>query len=225
MCKKQEVVPATINSKISVLRAFFNWLESENLITNNPMNRIEKPKVYDNKRRYLTNYELEYLRIMDKKLIDDVMLELFVSSGIRVSEMVNLDWENINFKDRELQVINGKGGKDRITKLSTRAVILLEKYRETRKDDNPWVLQSNYKRRMSKESIERHINNLGNIPQIKIELTPHKLRHTFATNLANAGTSIEVIQELMGHENINTCRRYIEVDRNNIDYSYNKVFL
>ena len=224
MEKKENVKPSTINNKISTLRAFFNWLEKEHLIENNPMNRIEKPKVYDNKRRHLNNCELEFLRIKNKKLIDDVMLEIFVSSGIRVSEMVNLNWDNINIEDRELQVIEGKGGKDRITKLSTRAVIFLERYRNKRQDNEPWVLQSNFKQRMSKESIERHIKNLGEIPEIKITLTPHKLRHTFATNLAKKGTPIEVIQVLMGHSDINTTKRYIKTSKANIDYYFDKTF-
>lgn len=224
MEKKQEVVPSTILSLISTLKAFFNWLEKERLITDNPINRIQKPKVYDNKRRNLNNYELEFLRIKKKKLIDDVMLEVFVSSGIRVSEMVSLNWNNINIEDKELQVIDGKGGKDRITKLSTRAIIFLEMYKEVRQDNNEWVLQSNYKRRMSKETIERHIRLLGEIPQIKIELTPHKLRHTFATNLARKGTPIDVIQVLMGHEDINTTKRYIETSKANIDFYFDKTF-
>lgn len=224
MKQKETNKLTTIKNKIATLKAFFNWAEKENFIKENPMNRIEKPNTNSNKRKHLTNYEIEFIRIQPKSLIDDTMFELFISSGLRVSEMVNLNWNNINFRERKITIKNGKGNKNRVTKFSTRASIFLEKYKEKRKDDNNWILQSNYKRRMSKESIERHINKLGNYDEIKIKVTPHTLRHSFATLLARKNVNLDIIQSLMGHSKIETTKRYINTSEENINYQFNTVF-
>lgn len=157
-------------------------------------------------------------------MFDITVFETFLSSGLRVSELTELDWNNIDFRDREIHVLHGKGDKARITKFSIKAKLLLEKYKKTRLDDNEWVVQSQYKQRMSTESVQRHIGNIGKKVNLPIRLTPHKLRHTFATILARKGTPIEVIQELMRHSNINTARRYIKVDKSNINYQFNQSF-
>jgi len=155
---------------------------------------------------------------------DTVLFETLYSSGLRVSECSDLNWSDIDFIQNEIQVIEGKGKKNRITKLSIKAELLLKRYKNKRKDNNEWIFQSRYTRRMSRNTIERRIKKLGKRVGLDINLTPHKLRHSFATNLSRKNVPIEVIKELMGHEDINTTMRYVEVDKNNIDYNYNQAF-
>jgi len=224
MKEKENNKLSTIKNKISILRAFFNWANKENLINKNPIDRIEEPNINTSQRKHLTNYEVEFIRVSEKSLIDNVMFELFISSGIRVSEMVNLDWNDLDFRDRRITIKNGKGNKDRQTKFSTRALIFLKKYKSIREDNNEWVLQSNYKRRMSKESIERHINKLGEYDEIKIKVTPHTLRHSFATILSRKNVPLNIIQQLMGHSKPSTTERYIKTSMENINYQFNTVF-
>jgi len=215
---------STISTKVSIIKSFFSWLEVEEIITSNPANKIEKPKINKNKKRkYLSHEQIEKLRESAEKLIDRVMVEVLYTSGIRVSEAVNLDWNNIDFESKNLFIQNGKGGKNRTTPISTKAILLLKKYLETRKDDEEWVFQSNFKRRMSKESIERHIRLLGEEAGIKKRITPHTLRHSLATHLLNQGLKINMVQKILGHSKLSTTQIYAKTNMDNIDYHYRKI--
>lgn len=222
--KKSHNQLSSIHSKITVLKAFFKWLKTENYRKENPTKVIQKPKYVDNERRFLKPKEIELIRLDNNSFRDKVLFETLYSSGIRVSECVKLNWDDINFITNELKVIKGKGNKTRITKISIKTNILLQRYKKQRNDNDKWVFQSNYKQRMSKETVERSIKKLGERIGIEIVLTPHKLRHTFATTLSRKGVAVEIIKELMGHSDINTTMRYVEVDRGNIDYNYNQAF-
>lgn len=222
--KKSHNQLSSIANKITVLKAFFKWLQLENYRPNNPTKVIQKPKIVDNERRFLKPKEIELIRLDNKDFMDRILFETIYSSGIRVSECMKLNWNNINFNTNELKVIEGKGNKTRLTKISIKTNILLQRYRKQREDDDKWIFQSRYTRRMSTETIERRIKNLGKRIEIEIVLTPHKLRHTFATTLSRKGVPVEIIKELMGHTDINTTMGYVDVDRGNIDYNYNQAF-
>lgn len=222
--KKKTVKLITIRNKITVISAFFNWLANEGHIKENPARLIQKPRVNDNERRYLTIEEIEIIRLDITEPFDILLFEVLYSSGIRVSEAVNLDWDDIDFEKEEMVVL-GKGNKKRTVKFSTKAKLLLLRYKDKRKDDDQHVFRSCYKQRMSKETIERRVGKIGERAGIKIRITPHKLRHSFATTLAKRNTPIEVIQALMGHEDINTTKRYIEISQENVSYNYNQAFM
>ena len=222
--KSKELAKSTIVNKINVLSSLYTFLEEESYIEKNPMDRIQKPSFNDNKRRYLKLEEVEIIRLEINDLFKMMLFELLYSSGMRVSEIHNLNWEDIDFRDREIHIKHGKGDKARVTKMSIRASLLLQKYKESRKDNNEWVLQSNYKSRMSTESIQRHIKQIGEVEGVKINLTPHKLRHTFATTLSRKNIPVEVIKELLGHDSLDTTMGYIQVNKENIDFNYNQAF-
>jgi integrase/recombinase XerD len=215
---------STIATKINIFRSFFNWLEREKLIDENPMHRIEKPKIPQTSPKFLTHEEIELLREFITKLIDRTLFEVLYSSGIRVSEAVNLNWQNIDFNNKELQVIAGKGNKDRTTLLSTKAILHLKQYKKSRNDNDEWVFQSQYKQRMSKESIEQHMKALGEKAHLNKNLTPHRLRHSFATHLLEAGVPIDVVQKLLGHEDVSTTQVYAKTSQENIKHFHKKVF-
>ncbi len=223
--RSESIKKSTLVNKINILKSLFSFLTEEGYMEENPTDRIQKPSFNDNERRYLKLEEIEQIRIDVKDNFKIMLFELLYSSGIRVSEAYDLNWEDIDFYNREILVKHGKGDKARVTKMSIRAKLLLERYKNNRSDNHKWVLQSNYNQRMSTESIQRHIGDVGNIVNLEIKLTPHKLRHSFATTLSRRNTPIEVIQELLGHTDINTTKRYIEVNRDNVDYSYNQAFI
>ena len=214
----------TVNTKIAIIKSFFKWLREEGIRDNNPTINLKKSKVIDNQRRYLKPEEIEIIRLKDFSLLNKLIFEVLLTSGIRVSEARNLDWNDINFPRRSLLVQKGKGGKSRVTKFSIRAKLLLIKYRELREDDDKWVFQSDFKKRMSVKSLQRRVSKIGEKTKIGINLTPHRLRHTFATMLSKNSTPIEVIQELLGHENLNTTKRYIHVSQDSVDFHFNQVF-
>ena len=222
--KSRELKQSTIVNKINVFSSLFTFLKEEGYIDKSPMERIQKPNFNDNERRYLNLEEIEMIRLEINDLFKTMLFELLYSSGMRVSEAHNLNWSDINFRTREIHIRHGKGDKARMTKMSIKTSLLLKKYKQTREDDNIWVLQSNYKNRMSTESIQRHIKQLGEIDGVDINLTPHKLRHTFATTLSRKNIPVEIIKELLGHDSLDTTMGYIEVSKENIDFNYNQAF-
>lgn len=224
--EERENSKSTIITKVNTLRTFFKWLVKEEILDKNPMVKIETPKESKRLPNHLTLKEIERIKekALDKKLIDRVLVEVLLSSGLRVSEVVNLNWRDIDFSTGKVIVKKGKGDKERFTFLSTKALLLLEKYKKKRKDNSEWVFQSNYKRRMSKETIERHIRILGEMANINKPVTPHRFRHSFTHLLAKKDTPIEVIQDFLGHESPRTTRMYLSVDENNANHHHQKVF-
>jgi len=214
----------TIGTKVVKLRSFFKWLEREELIDKNPMLRIDPPAGDKSPPKYLTHEEIERLRDACRRPMERLLLEVLYSSGIRVSEAVALNWDDVNLDGKYLIVRDGKGGKSRQAPLSTRAVMLLRQYRDRRRDGNPWVFQSQFKRRMSKESIERTMRVLGERAGLRDRLTPHRLRHSLATHLLAAGVPIDVVQNILGHESIKTTTVYARTQQTTIEQHYRRVF-
>lgn len=214
---------STIASKIHRLSSLFGWLEREELIDKNPMARIDAPQLPPAEPRYLTHEEIERVRDVATGR-DRVLFEVLYSSGIRREEAANLDWTDINFDTKALLVREGKGGKSRTTMLSTRAVMLLRQYRAERTDDEPYVFRSQFRRRMSNESINRRIRLLGERAGLRERLTPHRLRHSMAKHLRDAGMPLDVIQALLGHEDMRTTQRYSGLPDQHIGQYYRAVF-
>lgn len=215
----------TISTKISILKSLFKWLSREDYIKKNIMDKIIKPKTEDKSRKFLTEEEIEKIRQVDMKLIDRVLFEVLYSSGIRVSEVVNLNWEDINFTTRELKVKQGKGSKDRVTFLSIKAILLLRKYRRNRNDSDKCVFRSNYRRRMSKSSIIRHIKEITRKADIGKKVTPHHLRHSCATHLLKSGMSLDMVQKVLGHSKVSTTQLYAKTNMDDVSYNYKKINL
>lgn len=221
--EKRGNVLSTVASKIHRLSSLYKWLEREELIEKNPMLRIDAPKLPKRQPRWLTHEEIEQVREIARGM-DRLLLEVLYSSGLRVSEAVALDWADLDLNSKTVTVRDGKGGKSRQTMLSTRAVMLLRQYQDKRADNDPWVFQSQFRRRMSKESIERRIRNLGDRAGLRRRLTPHRLRHSFARHLLEAGMPPDVLQALMGHEDIRTTQGYSGLPEQHIGQYYRAVF-
>lgn len=214
---------STIAAKIHQLSAMYGWFEREEVIERNPMARIDAPQLPPNEPRYLTHEEIERVRDVATGR-DRVLFELLYSTGLRREEAVKLDWQDIDLEGKTLLVREGKGGKSRSVPLSTRAVMLLRDYRAKRTDDEPYVFRSQFRRRLSKESVNQRMRLLGERAGLPERLTPHRLRHSMAKHLRDAGMPLDVIQALLGHEDMRTTQRYSGLPDQQIGQYYRAVF-
>lgn len=216
---------ATIASKISKLRAFYTWLHRERLIAENPMELIDLPRVVEPPPKFLSHDEIEAVREAAAGYIRrEAMLETLYSSGVRVSELVGLDYRDLNFTLKQATIRQGKGGEARLVPLSTKAVRALQRMLGQREDKQPWVFRSNYDQRMGKSSVQWHIRKLGEQAGLTFQLTPHHLRHYTATHLLSAGMPLDQIQLILGHRSIRTTQRYARTQLERVEYHYRRVF-
>ncbi|KAI3350805.1 site-specific tyrosine recombinase/integron integrase [Clostridium botulinum] len=215
--------PSTINSIIFYIKAFFNWLESEDLITKNPVKKLEINKLPKRLRKALTLEELERLRIACKTNRERALLEFLFSTGCRVTETVDCNITDLNFNENILKVV-GKGDKERIVCFGEKTKLYLKKYiyEDRRKDNDPALFVSEkfpYKR-LSKRGIELIISKLGKRADFNKNIFPHLLRHTMATVGLQNGANLITIQQLLGHTDPATTQIYAQNSIENIKYEY-----
>lgn len=214
----------SISTIINTLKSFFAWLYTEEIIKKNPMLKI-KPIRIDKKRlrTALTLEEVEKIREYCISIRDKAMFELFYSSGCRLSELVGLNISDIDLHERSISV-KGKGNKQRITFFPVKAKMCLQEYLRTRKGNNEALFLSSIKpyNRLQTRAIQRRINWLGEASGVG-KVYPHILRHTFAVHALNCGMDITVIQQLMGHEDINTTQIYAKISNSVIRQEYSKL--
>lgn len=202
------------------LRAFLKWCVKQNLKTLEP-EKIELPKMPERRVEYLTREELERLfRAIDSSKIiglrNRAILEMLYSTGLRVSELVNLNRDQINLKQREFQV-RGKGQKMRIVFLSQRAADWISAYLEARKDQYDPLFLNHHRarrdggRRLTEYTIQEMARVAAATAGIVKKVTPHKLRHSFATELLMNGADIRSVQEMLGHSSITTTQIYTHI--------------
>jgi integrase/recombinase XerC len=216
---------ATLAHKITQLRSFFRWMHRERLIHEDPMELIDSPRLPEPPPRFLSYDEIEAVReAAAGHLLRETMVEVLYGSGMRVSELVALDWRDVNLTIKQATVRDGKGGKSRVVPLSTRAARLLQRLLEHRKDKQPWVFRSQFGQRMSKATVQWHMRKLGEQAGLPFQLTPHQLRHSLATHLLNAGMPLDQIQLVLGHRNIQTTQRYARTQLQSVEQYYRRVF-
>ena len=209
-----------------ILNGFFRYHADCGNIEVNPMATIEPIKYKTNMREPLTELELEKLRYGCTKPKERALLEFFFSTGCRVSEVVNINISDIDFINKVLKV-TGKGDKDRIVCLNAKAILALEKYLETRIDENDalFVSERSPYQRLKKEALEKIIRTLGEKAEVGRRVYPHLIRHTTATFLLRHGMPLEEVQDYLGHENINTTRIYAKSDRDSMINSFKKCMI
>lgn len=219
---KNHLSKTTIDNIRRIFSSFFSWLEDEDYIIKNPVRRIHRVKTGRIIKEVLTDEDLELLRDNCNEIRDLTMVELLISTGMRVGELVNLNIEDINFYEREC-VIFGKGENERIVYFDARTKIHLIKYLQTRNDNNPALFVSFKKpyNRLGISAVERRIREIGSKANIK-NVHPHKFRRTMATNAIDKGMPIEQVQKLLGHVQIDTTMQYAIVNQNNVKIAHRK---
>lgn len=220
--ERKVVSKRSINRKISALRTFFKYLQEKKIVKTNKVNYITMPKFEKELPNVLGREDINKLRdaVNTSKITgirDRLIIELLYSSGIRASELIDLNEYMINIDERELRVI-GKGNKERITFFSENSKKWLEKYIEEKKEKysnytKDVVFANSKGEKLTTRSLRRLIADYAKKAGLQKEVTPHVFRHTFATELLNNGVDIRYLQELLGHSSISTTQVYTHVSK------------
>ncbi len=232
---KKPMKPWTIRKRISDLRKFFRYLYRNDIILQNPMDDIvfsikESPEV----KGIFTQSEMS--RFLDSIIVNNphgmrnrAVFELMYSSGLRISEVININMSDIDLSERILTVRESKGGKDRYVPFSEVAAMFLKKYIEGArkyfsrrlKQEAKKYLFLTAKGRMKSDPIRKVIKDaLEKIGIKRKNLTPHSIRHSTATHLLEAGADVRYVQELLGHEDIQTTVKYTHLMMENLKKAY-----
>jgi integrase/recombinase XerC len=225
----------SVSRKIAAVRTFYRYMYREKLVQANPADNIKSPRKIKSLPKFLSNDEVEMIfNKIDIKtpsgFRNRTILELLYATGMRISELCNLDFGNLNIENSEITVL-GKGGKERIVLVSNKSRALLEKYiAEIRvilatpqaiNDNTPLFINSNGYR-LQQRSIHRAISEIVKGLKIQKKVSPHVFRHSFATRLLEKGADLRVVQELLGHASISNTQIYTHVSTERLKQAYIK---
>ena len=223
----------TTARKIASLRTFYRFLYRERVIETNPALGVHSPKRGKSLPEFLTETEIEH--VLNNIKMDSpagyrnrAILELLYATGMRISELSNLNFENLNLEENEIKVF-GKGAKERIVLVSERAKNYVQTYIKTVrylifKDDNPmpsspvFINKTGY--RLQPQSVRIAIRDVVDKIELPKHVTPHVFRHSFATKLLENGADLRVVQELLGHSSISNTQIYTHVSTESLKQSY-----
>lgn len=231
--REREYASSTVARKIAALKSFFHFLAAEEIISDDPTLNLDSPKV--KKRLPVTLSYEEVERLLDapkgsnpKAIRDKALLELLYATGMRVTELVSLDLEDINLASATVRVTQGKGSKERIIPIHSRAVEALREYlakarRMLLKSPDERALFLNHRgERLTRQGLWLIIKQYVKEAGIKTEVTPHTLRHSFATHLLNGKADLRHVQELLGHANISTTQIYTHISSERLREIYDE---
>ena len=212
----------TIDNLRRIYSSFFSWLEDEDYITKSPVRRIHKVRTDALVKEVLTDENIEVLRDSCQELRDIAMIDLLLSTGMRVGELVKINREDIDFQERQC-VVFGKGNKEREVYFNARTKIHLKKYLEQRTDTNPALFVSLHEphTRLTISGVEVRLRQLGKRVNLN-KVHPHKFRRTLATMAIDKGMPIEQVQKMLGHVKIDTTLHYAMVNQTNVKIAHRK---
>ncbi len=224
--KARNLKNRTIARKMSTLRAFFKFLCREGYLKNNPTVVISTPKIEKNLPIFLTEDEVTKLieaPSIEKKqgARDRAILETLYSTGMRISELVGLDIEKIDFISGVIKVL-GKGRKERLVPIGDKAIRAIRDYVENRKQKTSIVFLNKNGTRLTDRGIRMMIDKYIRVTSLREDISPHTLRHSFATHLLNRGADLRSVQELLGHANLSTTQIYTHLTTDKIKSIYDK---
>jgi len=212
----------SVARKLAAVRSFFQYCLKRRICDDNPAKVVTRPKLDSPVPGFLTEGEIGwFLELPDKNdrlgPRDRAIFELFYATGIRVSELVGLDLADIGLDERLIRV-RGKGRKERIVPFGRTAAACLAAYFEMRRTlqkgnfDDPAVFLNYRGDRISTRSVERLVSKYIRKTSVRRKISPHSLRHSFASHLLGRGADLRVIQELLGHESLGTTQKYTHID-------------
>jgi len=214
---------ATISRTISCLKSFYKYLVLEKSFKNNPMSLISCPKKENKLPNYLKYQDLEILfDSVDTTSYgqrDILILEMLYSTGIRVSELVNIEIKNINFEEHKILVL-GKGNKERYVYYGTKCQKILDDYLKIRKANTNYLLVNKHGNKLNERTVRKIIEETTKKAGINVHVTPHVLRHTYATHMLNEGADLKSVGDLLGHENLSTTQIYTHVSNERLRNVY-----
>lgn len=224
--KRTGISNRTLDGKRLVINTFMDWCWKEGYIPNNPCASIKPIKFEEKPREPLSNMELEIVRDACENYRDKAMIELFYSTGCRLSEMVNLKISDIDFTSKEVHLF-GKGSKHRTSYLNAKAEYMLKKYFELERpkdsiSDSVFVIFRKPYNGMHKESIYARIKAIQKRSGIERSLFPHLLRHTMATDALNRGMNVAEVKEILGHEKLDTTMIYAKISHDSVKFNHRR---
>lgn len=214
----------SISRKVSSLKSYFKYLESEGIIKDNFMRLISNPKLEKTLPNYLNYDDLEkllnYPDISNKYgLRDALILEMLYSTGVRVSELANIRLNDIDFNDRKILIL-GKGNKERYVYYGSKCEKLLDKYLKMDHRDSSYLLIGKKSDRLNEREIRSIVTDSAKKAGINIHVSPHTLRHTYATHMLNDGADLKSVGDLLGHESLSTTQIYTHVSNERLRQVY-----
>lgn len=212
----------TIDNIRRIFSSFFTWLEDEEYILKSPVRRIHRIKISRVVKDVFSDEEIEILRKNCTHPRDLAMIDFFLSTGIRVGELVNLNISDLDFEKRQCVVL-GKGNHQRIAYFDAKAKIHLQEYLQVRTDSNNALFVSLRKpfHRITIAAVENRLKHIGQMANVR-HVHPHKFRRTIATMAIDKGMPVEQVQKMLGHIRIDTTMHYAMVNETNVKNSHRK---
>ena len=245
--RQDKASKTTANNELRVLGSFYKYLQEEEILLKNPILKIEKIKEKKKKKEAFTEIEIEKIRDATKNYREKAIVDILLSTGCRVSELVSIKISDI---DGNKLVVHGKGEKDRTVYLNAKALISLERYLAERNDTNPYVFCGGYFAKDDKNKMNRYqcskngewyknpdlvsdshadIGTIGQLMRrlkrragIETRCHPHKFRRTCATMALRHGMPIEQVSKMLGHESIETTQIYLDLDEDSLEQAHKK---
>lgn len=213
--KERGLAKTSLENTRSCISSFFEWMTNEEIIAKNPCATLKPIKVQNKEKFPFSTVEIDALRNSCMTRKERMIVEVLLSSGMRVDELSKMDVCDVNLESLSVHIKHGKGSKERITYLSEVAKVHFQMYLAERTDKNTaFVINYRYKR-MTSGGVRYLLGELAKRANVS-NVHPHRFRRTFATSLAEKGMPIQEIQKLLGHSNISTTLRYIHVNNESI---------
>ena len=215
------IKPSTANTKVAYLQSFFKWMVDEEIIDKDPSRKLPQVRLPKRLRNSLTIEEIERLRIACIDTRERALIELLFSTGCRLSEVIGINLEDLNYQDLSIRVI-GKGNKERIVYFNTKAKVHIENYIKERPGYSEALFVTSKKpyKRVGCRGIQLIINKIADRAGFDKSVFPHLFRHSMATLTLQNGASIITIQKLLGHCNVTTTEKYAETNMDNVKHEY-----
>jgi len=230
---KQGMKRSTIRLRFAALRSFYKYLVLRRGLEKSPVAEIQMPKLERNLPVVLSIKQMEELLEMPLKseaptkgpswlkFRDVAILELFYSSGLRISELLAIDVKHVDFVDQVVKVI-GKGRKERMVPIGGTAIRAIQKYRQEAAVTNGALFRSVRGTRITQQAVDLMLKKYLKMSGIHFGVSPHKLRHSFATHMLDAGADLRSVQELLGHASLSTTQIYTHVTRERLKTAYDE---
>lgn len=222
--KERILAPTSVIRKIASLRGFFKWTYSMNIIDKNPASTLEQPKIPQRLPKVISLKEIEEMLHSNLSPVQSVIIELLYSCGLRVSELVNLNLSDIDMASKYIRCF-GKGSKERIIPVGKQAIEKLKNYFPERdfiikkyNINTKRLLVFESGRIANRQDIYSFIHEKGKL--IHKNISPHTLRHSFATHLLENGADLRVVQELLGHSDVSTTQLYTHISKKRLKDVY-----
>ncbi len=226
----RKITKSSISRKLSSIRGLYNYLVREDIIKENHFNKIQNPKRELYLPKFLKDEELDKIFSVcnsnnPTEERDTLIIELLYATGVRVSELVNIKIKDINRKEKLIKVL-GKGNKERMVIYNNHTKKALDTYLKDgynyfNKKSSEYLILNKNGNKLSERYIREIINKKVSQASLDIKISPHTLRHTFATDILENGADLMTVKELLGHESLNTTSIYTHITNEQIKKTYN----